>query len=45
MQSLTAKIPWCRGELDEITDDTIEVMRGFGDALENRVVLGTYKAQ
>jgi hypothetical protein len=32
------------GELDQITDDTIELMRGFGDALENRIVLGTYKA-
>lgn len=31
-------------DLDEITDDTIGIIRAFGDALENRVVLQTYKA-
>lgn len=30
--------------LDEITDETIALMRTFGDALENDVVLGKYKA-
>jgi hypothetical protein len=32
------------GDLDEITDDTIGLMRMFGDALENHVVLKTYMA-
>lgn len=31
-------------DLDEITNDTIGLMRAFGDALENHVVLQTYKA-
>jgi hypothetical protein len=31
-------------DLDEITNETIGLMRGFGDALENRVVLQTYRA-
>lgn len=31
-------------DMDEITNDTIGLMRAFGDELENRVVLGTYKA-
>ncbi len=31
-------------DLDEISDNTIGVIRAFGDALENRVVLQTYKA-
>ncbi|SIQ00106.1 MAE_28990/MAE_18760 family HEPN-like nuclease [Pseudomonas flexibilis] len=31
-------------ELDEITTETIVLMRTFGDALENHVVLQTYKA-
>jgi hypothetical protein len=31
-------------DLDEITNATIELMRAFGDALENRVVLQSYKA-
>lgn len=31
-------------ELEEITTGTIALMRGFGDALENRVVLKGYKA-
>ena len=31
------------GDLDEITDETIMLMRTFGDALENHVVLQTYK--
>lgn len=30
--------------LDEIANDTIALMRSFGDALENHVVLQTYKA-
>lgn len=32
-------------DLDVITEDTVGLMRAFGDALENRVVLQTYKAQ
>lgn len=31
-------------DLDVITEDTVGLMRAFGDALENRVVLQTYKA-
>lgn len=31
-------------DLDEITNETIGLMRAFGDALENHVVLQTYKA-
>ncbi|EON17353.1 hypothetical protein C265_22991 [Cupriavidus sp. GA3-3] len=31
-------------DLDTIAQDTIGLMRAFGDALENRVVLQTYKA-
>jgi len=31
-------------DLDEIVNDTITLMRSFGDALENRIVLQTYKA-
>lgn len=31
-------------DLDEITENTITLMRAFGDALENDVVLGKYKA-
>jgi hypothetical protein len=31
-------------DLDEITSDTIGLMRAFGDMLENRVVMQTYKA-
>lgn len=31
-------------DLDEITSDTIGLMRAFGDALENYVVLQSYKA-
>jgi hypothetical protein len=31
-------------DLDELTNDTIGLMRAFGDALENYVVLHTYKA-
>lgn len=31
-------------ELDSIVDDTISLIRNFGDLLENRVVLQTYKA-
>lgn len=31
-------------ELEEITSETIALMRGFGDALENHVVLKSYKA-
>lgn len=31
------------GDLDQISDDTIAMMRAFGDALENQVVLQTYK--
>ena len=31
-------------DLDEITNETIGLMRAFGDELENRVVLQTYKA-
>ena len=31
-------------DLDEIAEDTIGIIRAFGDALENRVVLQTYKA-
>jgi hypothetical protein len=31
-------------DLDELTNKTIELMRTFGDALENHVVLQTYKA-
>ena len=31
-------------DLDEITTDTIGLMRAFGDELENHVVLQTYKA-
>lgn len=30
-------------DLDEITNDTVGLMRAFGDALENHVVLQTYK--
>lgn len=30
--------------LDEIANDTVALMRAFGDALENHVVLQTYKA-
>lgn len=30
-------------ELDDIANETIALMRGFGDALENHVVLQTYK--
>ena len=32
------------GDLDEIASDTINLMRLFGDALENHVVLQTYRA-
>jgi hypothetical protein len=32
-------------DLDEITNETVALMRGFGDLLENRVYLGEYKAQ
>jgi hypothetical protein len=31
-------------DLDEITNDSIGLMRAFGDALENHVVLQTYRA-
>jgi hypothetical protein len=31
-------------DLDEIANNTITIMRAFGDALENHVVLQTYKA-
>jgi hypothetical protein len=31
-------------DLDVISEDTVGLMRAFGDALENRVVLQTYKA-
>ncbi len=31
-------------DLDEVTNGTIGLIRAFGDALENRVVLRTYKA-
>ncbi len=31
-------------DLDVIAEDTVGLMRAFGDALENRVVLQTYKA-
>ena len=31
-------------DLDEITSETIGLMRAFGDELENRVVLQAYKA-
>lgn len=31
-------------ELDNITDGTISIMRAFGDALENHVILRTFKA-
>jgi hypothetical protein len=31
-------------DLDEITNESIGLMRAFGDALENHVVLQTYKA-
>jgi len=32
------------GDLDEIANGTVNLMRAFGDALENHVVLQTYKA-
>jgi hypothetical protein len=31
-------------DLDEIANDTVTLMRAFGDALENHVVLQTYRA-
>lgn len=31
-------------DLDEIANDTVALMRAFGDALENHVILQTYKA-
>ena len=31
-------------DLDTIAADTIGLMRTFGDVLENRVILQTYKA-
>lgn len=31
-------------DLDELTDETVALMRSFGDALENQVVLQGYKA-
>ena len=30
--------------LDDLADQTVEIMRTFGDALENGVVLGTYRS-
>jgi MAE_28990/MAE_18760-like HEPN len=30
-------------DLDQLTTETIAMMRAFGDALENRVVLKNYK--
>jgi hypothetical protein len=31
-------------DVDELTNETVAIMRTFGDALENQVVLGKYKA-
>jgi hypothetical protein len=31
-------------DLDKLTDETVALMRAFGDALENRVVLKSYKS-